>query len=132
MYLFKITAIDWERIKLSIDSKCRSALRRKRKALGMQQPASQGASSYLVVCTSDSQMSTGNCNVASVGGVAGSQLTSGNIQCLDGTKETKRICTEREETPQRNQEANGVQQQNKNDVTMNAQPSQEGGMRDLS
>lgn len=41
MFIFNISESDWDRIKLSIDSKCRTAFRRKRKALEILEQASK-------------------------------------------------------------------------------------------
>lgn len=126
MYLFKITAVDWERIKLSIDSKCRSALRRKRKALEVQRPPGQPASNYLVVCSANNHLPTANCTgLASAAAtdeaaVTGAELASSeSLPCLDGgPKDVKRNCSEAahrtEETIQRGQDQALLQQHQPN------------------
>ncbi|XP_022652232.1 protein BANP-like isoform X3 [Varroa destructor] len=98
VYLFKITALDWERIKLSIDSKCRSALRRKRKALEIKQSTLTPPSARLDVCSASHYLSTATCGLGQIStngqtlSVEG--LCSDGISCLEGLQENKRICQE--------------------------------------
>ncbi|OQR68140.1 protein BANP-like [Tropilaelaps mercedesae] len=139
VYLFKITAADWERIKLSIDSKCRSALRRKRKALEIQRPSVPPApiSACLNVCSGNSHLPAAGCAVGP-GPTNGHSLNDAglggeNVPCLDGPKDSKQACPESPRTgqgePQGHEHTSLIHQHNKSEQTpaLNGQPEQEPG-----